>query len=196
MKVKKCLQFRCHINLYNVIKHCKFKTVGYSKRQYLIVYLEDTYALGFLETEKKEHFDRLLGNYMAHVMRKIKGRGYGNLRFRVNHDYIQRLKINHRRYFVLNSKKYDSLYSEHQIDFSTDDQVLENHRSQIHGSDEDLEVLREARKRRVQKDDQVMRRFLPLRVTSGLTREEAGGGKAPANPQSADRGVLGRQAAP
>lgn len=150
-----------------MLKNCKFKTLGYSQKQYLIIYLNDTFGVGFLETEKKEYFDQILDNYLNHVIDKIKDKNYGVFRFKVNRDYIRRMDIHQRRYFNAHTRKYDSLFTDDLNVYSEDDQVLIDNQRQIHVSDEDLDVLIESKKRnRICKDDQIMNKFLPLRVKS------------------------------
>ena len=58
------------------------------------------------------------------VTDQIKDKSYFVNRFKVNQDYIKRLKINQRRYFSFNLNKPRTKKSS--LDFSVDDQILKD----------------------------------------------------------------------
>lgn len=103
--VKRCLQFHCHMNLFNESCKSALKTLALSHEQYLIVQSGKSLAMGFLETRPKNVFWQLLANYLKHFLDKTRSLNHAKTRFGVNGDYIRRLQINQRRYFTVRKSR-------------------------------------------------------------------------------------------
>ena len=109
------------MNLYSRARNCQFETLGCSRTQYLMVSLQNIFALGFLKTRRKPIFWRLLGNYFINFFDKIRHGGNERVHFVVNRDYIRRLNINQRRYYLCETACKQGRPS---LDFSEHDQIL------------------------------------------------------------------------
>ena len=132
-----------------------------------MISFKDILALGFLETQKKNIFWKLLKNYFTDVNDKIKDKLYAKNRFTVNNDYIKRIQINQRRYFTfdLNKKRKLPAISK---DYSIDDQILITKKENLVGYSENSfdDMLQKSNNRKINDDDELLNKYLPICVKS------------------------------
>lgn len=112
MKVNNCLNFKCFLPSFSQKRKFEYEVIGYKKEKFLAICFDEITCLGFLSTEPKNHFWKILNNYLEKYSDFIKKREYSNIKYKLNSTYIQNFNIENRRYFQKNSFGVLSKYSE------------------------------------------------------------------------------------